>query len=194
MTVDPKSLLMIAGAVVMVVILVLIVAAIASASRDEQTAVGNEPETGEARQVAGNGPATSSGPAVESEIPGEQEQPVTSRATSAKERPSTKGPLPLAEWLRRNGWTFDGRMYQGWFHSAVGAWRGRVQYRDGEFLVLVHEPPPWLFRGSHVDCIHDRGRGWFWIHLNKSPQSVREIICGTESFLFAKAQEEGITP
>ena len=113
-----------------------------------------------------------------------------SRSNTAR-RLRGKRPLSLAEWLRSHGWTFDHSCgeYHGWFHTPRGAWRGCIRFRNGEFIILVHDPPSWFFSGVHADCIHDCGRDWHWVHLNESPRSVRETICGTEAFLFAKVQE-----
>ena len=181
MTVDPKVLALGAGLVVAAIIIALVLAAAASAAPN-------------GKEVASAEPATSSCPPCESEVRCEQEQGMTPHSASSRAQPPCPRLVSLAEWLYRNGWTFDGREYHGWFHTAVGAWRGCVQHRDGEFLVLIHEAPPWLLTGSHADCMYDRGDRWFWIHLNHSLRGVRETICGTEAFLLVKAQEEGVLP
>ncbi len=99
---------------------------------------------------------------------------------------------PLGPWLRRNGWSFDGVDYRGWYHTSLGAWQGRIEYRDGNFEVYVIHPPAWIFKGRDGECVRNRRHEGAWIHQERYQPGVRETIRATEAFILRQAQRAGV--
>lgn len=71
----------------------------------------------------------------------------------------------------KRGWTKKGNMYQGYYRTIYGAWRGGIEKRGDKFKVLIYKPPiKQIKRHPRWPCFHEERGGKWRIELAINPR------------------------
>ena len=71
----------------------------------------------------------------------------------------------------KRGWSEKGNVYQGYYRTKHGAWRGRIERRGDKFRVLIYNPPKeQIKKHSRWACFHADKGDWWRIDLAVNPK------------------------
>jgi hypothetical protein len=72
---------------------------------------------------------------------------------------------------QKRGWIRRSNIYQGYFRTRYGAWRGEIERHGDKFKVFIYSPPrEQLSKHSRWQCFHQEGRDKWRIHLAVNPK------------------------
>jgi hypothetical protein len=71
----------------------------------------------------------------------------------------------------RRGWSTRGSIYQGYYRTKYGAWRGEIRRRGDKFNVYIFKPPKeQLQKLPRWHCFHQEGSDKWRINLAVNPK------------------------
>ena len=90
---------------------------------------------------------------------------------------------PLPYW-QEQGWTRQGDIYTGSYHTRYSAFQGWIeQQRSGLINFCIYNPPQVLRDHSHWTCFQHRGSDWYLVHMAKQPKDVGSGIITIEKLI-----------
>lgn len=77
------------------------------------------------------------------------------------------------------------KYYVGYYRTARGSFRGKIQLSDtGEHEFYVFRPPPQLELHLHYPCFLYRGEEMYCVHFHVVPKSIDDGIIAIEQILY----------
>ena len=89
----------------------------------------------------------------------------------------------ISYW-EEHGWTRQGNVYTGAYHTRYGAFQGWIEHeRSGRINSYLYRPSAQIRSHSHWTCFQHRGDDWYLVHMAKQPKDVSSGIMTIERLI-----------
>lgn len=88
-------------------------------------------------------------------------------------------------YAKQQGWQQNGGVWEGYYRTRYGSFRGLIEQHSSEFRFFIFDPPDEVLYGPHGGCFKavDLTGKKFWIHFSYKPADIDSGILEVEKIV-----------